>query len=88
MCEFESNILSLLVEEKERLKKVFVDSDAPYMKSLNYGIKSAKEKLDTCKEKQCINEIYKQNRDLTPMTDLKRWSQMKFDMIQCSKPYE
>ena len=87
MCEFESNILKLLLEEKERLTKVFVDADAPYMKSLDHGIKSAKEKLAQCKENVCRNEIYKQNKDIVPIYDLQKWSQMKLDLVQCSRDY-
>jgi hypothetical protein len=88
MCEYESNILKLIMEDKERLAKLYVDKNASYMKSLDHGIQTAKEKLAMCQEKQCMAEIYKQNRDLIPVYDFRKWAQIKADMIQCVKPYE
>lgn len=39
---------------------IFTDKDAPYMKSLDHGIKSAEKKLEECEYKKCIQEVYKQ----------------------------
>lgn len=82
MCEFEKNILKLLMEERTRLDKLY-KKDAPYMKSLEHGIKSAQEKLQQCEQKQCIAQVYKNNRDIIPATDIRRWAEIQFDIYSC-----
>ena len=59
MCEFEKNILQLLKEDKSRLMAVYVDKDAPYMKSLDHGIRHAEKKLEECEYKKCSQNFYK-----------------------------
>jgi hypothetical protein len=53
MCDFEQNILKLLVEERDRLK-VVMDKEIPlpYYKSLENGIESARKRLKECESKQ------------------------------------
>jgi hypothetical protein len=85
MCEFEQNILKLLVEEKERLKPL-VDKQIPlpYYKGLENGIESAQKKLKQCEYEKCIQTVYReQARDLIPMMDLKRWSAIQFGLSDC-----
>lgn len=83
MCEFEDNILKLLKEEERRLKAVFTDKDAPYMKSLSVGISNAEMKLKECMQKQCIENIQKQYREIIPAADLRRWSNMQMEVARC-----
>lgn len=83
MCEFEENILKLLKEEQSRLKNVFTDKDAPYMKSLAVGILNAESKLAKCKQKTCIENVYKENRDRMPMSDLRGWSNQQVEVARC-----
>ncbi len=87
MCDFEQNILKLLMEEKERLKPLIQkEIPLPYYKSLELGIESAQKKLKECEYKQCINRIYRdQARDLIPVMDLKRWSVIQFSIHECKK---
>lgn len=58
MCDFEKNILTLLREEEKRLQKVFTDKDAPYMRSLQHGIKSAEKRVEECEYKKCVQNAY------------------------------
>lgn len=75
MCTFEKNILQLLQDEKKRLQVVYLDKDAPYMKSLEYGIQQAQKKLDDCYYKQCIEQILQTNY----------FSSKKREYIDCKK---
>ena len=85
MCEFESNILSLLREEKKRLSTIFTDKDASYMKSLDHGIKSAEKKLEECEYKKCVEGIYKANPGIIPALSLQQWSSIKNKLYDCKK---
>lgn len=85
MCDFESNILRLLREEKTRLTQIFTDKDAPYMKSLEHGIKSAEKKLEECQYKKCIEGIYKANTDILPALTLHQWTNIKNKLYECNK---
>lgn len=80
MCEFESNILKLLVEERARLKTIFTDRDAPYMKSLDYGIKTAEKKLEDCEYKKCTQNIYREQ-----IEPLEYWSTLRKEYIRCKR---
>ena len=84
MCDFEQNILKLLMEDKERLTQVFTDKDAPYMKSLNSGIESAKKKLVECEEKQCMTSLFRQN-EIVPQLSLQYWANAKLAYYHCKK---
>ena len=87
MCEFEQNILKLLMEEKERLKPLIQkEIPLPYYKSLEHGIESAQKRLKDCEYKQCVEKLYQhQAKDLIPMMDLKRWSAIQFGLSDCKK---
>lgn len=87
MCEFEQNILKLLLEERDRLKPlVKKEVSLPYSKSLEHGIESAQKKLKECEYKKCLDQMYKdQARDLVPIIDLKRWSAIQFGIHNCKK---
>ena len=87
MCEFEQNILKLLMEEKERLKPLIQkEIPLPYYKSLEHGIETAQKKLKECEYKKCLDQVYQnQARDLVPMMDLKRWSAIQLGIYDCKK---
>ena len=85
MCDYEKNILKLLTEEKTRLDKLFVTRDASYMRSLDAGIKTAEQKLQQCEQKECIAQVHKNNRDLVPASDIRRWAEIQFDIHRCTK---
>ena len=85
MCDFESNILNLLKEEKRRLKLIFTDKDAPYMKSLEHGIQSAEKKLEECQYKKCVEGIYKANPEIIPALSLHQWTTIKNKLYDCKK---
>ena len=86
MCEFESNILKLLQEEKTRMTSIFTDKDAPYMKSLDHGIKSAEKKLEECEYKKCMQEVYKQSpRDVRLEGPMQYWANIQLGLHQCKK---
>jgi hypothetical protein len=85
MCEFESNILKLLLEEKTRVKTIFTDKDAPYMRSLDQGIKSAEKKLEECEYKECVKNLYKQNPGVMPVIGLQHWATLQLGVHQCKK---
>lgn len=84
MCDFETNILRLLQEEKKRLTVVFVDKDASYMKSLDHGIKSAEKRLEECEYKQCVAALQR-NYELVPSTNLSYWANFQMEKIRCRK---
>lgn len=75
MCTFEKNILQLLQDEKKRLQVVFLNKDAAYMKSLEYGIKQAEKRLEDCEYKQCVEQI--------PQTNY--FSSKKREYVDCKK---
>jgi hypothetical protein len=87
MCEFEENILKLLIEERDRLKP-FVNKSLPlpYYKSLEHGIESAKEKLKECEYKECVKKFhYKYGRDLVPAYAIPRWNTLWEVFSECKK---
>ena len=84
MCEFESNILKLLLEEKNRLKSIFTDKEARYMKSLDYGIKSAEKKLEDCEYKKCRETVYRARDQSEP---LEYWSTRVKEYVDCKKQW-
>ena len=84
MCDFEENILKLLMEDKQRLNQMFVTKDVDYLKSLHSGIESAKKKLAECEEKQCIARTFKEN-GIVPQTSLHYWANQKLAYYQCKK---
>jgi hypothetical protein len=85
MCEFEQNILKLLLEEKERLKPlVNTQIPLPYFKSLEHGIESAKKKLAECEERKCIADISKQT-EIIPQLSLQYWANRNLAVNQCKK---
>ncbi len=83
MCEFEKNILKLLIEEAAHLRLLQKEgANLPYMKSLDVGIQKAKEKLAQCEEKQCMKEVYKQ-KEILPEMSLKFWANHFSALQQC-----
>ncbi len=78
MCDFEKNILTLLREEEKRLQKVFTDKDAPYMRSLQHGIKSAEGRVEECEYKQCMAQLGSTN-------NLQFWSKYYIEHMRCKK---
>ena len=82
MCDFEQNILKLLLEERNRLKPMVKDTNLPYFKSLDHGIQTAEQNLAKCKEKLCIENV-KQNRTVYDIT-AEGWTQY-VAIQQCKK---
>lgn len=85
MCQFEKNMLALLKQEQNHVEKVYKDKNASYLKSLEESIKRAQTNLEKCEEDLCIASLYREHRNLIPHSDMRGWTQMKWEIMQCKK---
>ena len=85
MCEYEKNILNLLLEEKKRLDKIFTIKEAPYMRSLENGIQKAQKKLEDCEFEKCVDIVYKKSYEIPPKFDMRPWFDYYMKLEGCKK---
>lgn len=78
-------MLTLLKQEQNHVEKVYKDKNASYLKSLEESIKRAETNLEKCEEEMCVASIYRNHKNLLPQSDLRGWTQMKWEIMQCKK---